>query len=78
VSLGWKLYEQRYRIEGVVVEPKVEVRSGPGPENVAVFTIHEGTRLQVRGRNADWLQVSLPNGWSGWVPSGSAWLLTAD
>ena len=50
----------------VVVEQKVDVRSGPGSENIAVFTVHEGTRVQVHASNNGWHQISLRNGWSGW------------
>jgi tetratricopeptide (TPR) repeat protein len=66
-SLGWKIHEARSRVEGVVVEAKADIRSGPGRENVTVFTVHEGIFVRVRGEAAGWYQVSLPNGWSGWV-----------
>jgi SH3-like domain-containing protein len=49
------------------VEAKADIRSGPGRENVTVFTVHEGIFVRVRGEAAGWYQVSLPNGWSGWV-----------
>jgi tetratricopeptide (TPR) repeat protein len=66
-SLSWKIYERDYRKEGIVVEQKVDVRSGPGDENVTVFTIHEGIKVRVLQSNNGWCQVSLPNGWNGWL-----------
>lgn len=66
-SLLWKIYEKSYRQEGVVIEQKVDVRSGPGTENITVFTVHEGILLRIRGENNGWYQISLPNGWSGWL-----------
>ena len=74
-SLAWKIYEKNYRREGVVVEQKVDVRSGPGPENITVFTVHEGIMLRVRGETGGWYQISVPNGWSGWLPGGSVRIL---
>jgi tetratricopeptide (TPR) repeat protein len=74
-SLCWKIYEQDYRQKGVVVEQKVDVRSGPGPENIAVFTIHEGIKVQVHASNNGWYQISLPNGWSGWLRKDSIRIL---
>ncbi len=74
-SLAWKFYEKNYRLEGVVVEQKVDVRSGPGTENITVFTVHEGILLRVRGEAGGWYQVSLPNGWSGWLPKDSVRVL---
>jgi hypothetical protein len=70
-SLGWKIYQQHTRREAVVVEQKTDVRSGPGTENVTVFTVHEGLLVRVRGSSGGWFQVSLANGWNGWVPSKS-------
>jgi tetratricopeptide (TPR) repeat protein len=66
-SLSWKIYERDYKKEGIVIEQKVDIRSGPGTENIAVFTIHEGIKVRVLGSTDDWYQISLPNGWSGWL-----------
>ena len=67
-SLGWKLYERDYRKNAIVIEPKVDVRSGPGPENITVFTVHEGIKVRVHESANGWDQISLPNGWNGWLP----------
>jgi tetratricopeptide (TPR) repeat protein len=67
VSLCWKAYENEYIKNGVVVEQKVDVRSGPGAGNITVFTIHEGIKVRVHGSSNGWYQISLPNGWSGWL-----------
>jgi tetratricopeptide (TPR) repeat protein len=69
--VAMKAYETRSNKEGVVVEQKVDVRSGPGAENITVFTIHEGIRVRVRSRVNDWYQVVLPNGWNGWLQQDS-------
>jgi uncharacterized protein YgiM (DUF1202 family) len=53
------------------MEEKVDVLSGPAADNTVLFTVHEGTRLEVRNRRDGWYQVSLPNAMSGWVPSGA-------
>ncbi len=66
-SLSWKIYEQGHNKQAIVIEQKVDVRSGPGDENIAVFTIHEGIKVRVLGSNNGWYQISLPNGWSGWL-----------
>jgi tetratricopeptide (TPR) repeat protein len=66
-SLGWKLYEKNHRQQGIIIEQVVEVRSGPGTENIAVATVHEGIKVSVRGELNGWYQISLPNGWNGWL-----------
>lgn len=55
----------------VVLADRVDVRSGPGDENTILFTVHEGTRMELRNRLDLWVQVGLPNGLSGWVPAAS-------
>jgi tetratricopeptide (TPR) repeat protein len=67
-SLSWKIYERDFRKKGIVVEQKADVRSGPGSENITVFTIHEGIKVRVHGSSNGWIQISLPNGWNGWLP----------
>jgi tetratricopeptide (TPR) repeat protein len=54
--------------EGVIVDPVVEVTSGPGKDFPAVFTVHEGMDVAVREVRGDWAQVTIPSGLSGWVP----------
>jgi tetratricopeptide (TPR) repeat protein len=66
-SLSWKIYVSENRKEGVVVEQKADIRSGPGNENITVFTIHEGTKVRVLRSSNGWHQIILPNGWSGWL-----------
>ncbi len=55
----------------IVMADRVDVLSGPSADNTVLFTVHEGTRLEVRNRRDGWFQVSLPNAMSGWVPSGT-------
>jgi tetratricopeptide (TPR) repeat protein len=74
-ALSWKIYVNDYRKEGVIVEQKVDAHSGPGVDNLTIFTIHEGVKVQVRETNSGWLQVILPNGWNGWLPQTAVALL---
>jgi tetratricopeptide (TPR) repeat protein len=67
-SLSWKIYERDFRKNGIVTEQKVDVRSGPGSGNMTVFTIHEGIKVRIHGFSNGWYQISLPNGWNGWLP----------
>ena len=70
VALLYKAREASLEV-AIVMEDKVDVRSGPGEENTILFTVHEGTRMELRNRLEPWMQVSLPNGLSGWVPSSA-------
>jgi hypothetical protein len=70
-SLAWKIYEENYRREGVVVEQRVDILSGPSSDYITVVTVHEGIKVRIRGETEDWYQIILPNGWSGWLPKDS-------
>ena len=53
---------------GVVLVEAAEVLAGPGANNPALFTVHEGLTIEVRDLREEWVQVSLPNGLHGWLP----------
>jgi tetratricopeptide (TPR) repeat protein len=74
-SLAWKVYDRDFRTKGIVLAQKADVLSGPGAENVTVFTIHEGIKVRVHGSSNGWVQISLPNGWNGWLPQDSVGIL---
>ncbi len=70
-ALAGKLYDERSRIDGIVLEPRLDVRSGPDEDGTVLFTVHEGLKVNLRARQGGWAQVSLQNGLSGWVPTSS-------
>ncbi|HEU4403582.1 MAG TPA: SH3 domain-containing protein, partial [Candidatus Polarisedimenticolia bacterium] len=57
--------------QAIVMQDKVDVRAGPAEDNTVLFTVHEGTRVEVRSRVDGWYQVSLPSALSGWLPVAS-------
>ena len=67
-SWSWKIYQRNHRKEGILVEQKVDVLSGPGVQNMTLFTLHEGIKVRVHDSTDGWYQISLPNGWNGWLP----------
>ena len=63
-----KVSRDVYATAGVVVAAKVDVMSGPGQDFTTVFTVHEGLRVTVREVRERWAQVTIPSGYSGWIP----------
>ena len=53
--------------EAVVLTDKMDVLSGPSPDNPILFSIHEGLKVRIENQLADWVQISLENGWNGWA-----------
>jgi tetratricopeptide (TPR) repeat protein len=68
VSLVAKLRAESNRVEAVVVTENAYVRSGPGESSPRLAEIHEGLKVRILGEREGFLQVSLANGLTGWVP----------
>ncbi len=72
VAVGVSWWFTRSRAEGanraVVLAKVAQVLAGPGGNNATLFTVHEGLRVDIRSERPGWVQVSLPNGLSGWLP----------
>jgi tetratricopeptide (TPR) repeat protein len=66
VALGSRISGSRAE-HAIVMTDRADALSGPAADNTVLFSVHEGTRLDVHHRRADWLQVTLPNGLTGWV-----------
>jgi tetratricopeptide (TPR) repeat protein len=62
-----KLYSAAGHEAAIVLVPSSDVRSGPGETNPQLVEIHEGLKVTVLGTREEWLQVTLPNGITGWV-----------
>jgi len=62
--------QHRMRIDddsAIVFSSQATVRSAPSDSEKTLFVIHEGTKVEIMERVADWLRVSLPNGHEGWI-----------
>lgn len=53
--------------QGIVFAGAADVKSGPGAKQKTLFVIHEGTKVTIQERDADWIKVALANGNSGWI-----------
>jgi hypothetical protein len=74
VFLSWR--SSWARLEGtpraVVLKASVDALAGPGLNNASLFTLHEGIAVTIQSEREGWLQVSLPNGLTGWVVRDAA------
>jgi tetratricopeptide (TPR) repeat protein len=66
-ALAYKVHDAATPL-AIVMQDKADVRSGPAEDNTVLFTVHEGTILEVHNHLEGWYQVSLPNALSGWIP----------
>lgn len=66
-SLAVSQYHQLSQAHvAVIMTPKVVVRNAPTPDADEVFTLHEGTRVDVLQIKNGWLEIELNNN-QGWI-----------
>jgi tetratricopeptide (TPR) repeat protein len=63
----FRIYLQETTREGVILVEKADVLSGPASDSPTLFSIHEGLKVRIENDLPDWAQISLENGWNGWV-----------
>jgi tetratricopeptide (TPR) repeat protein len=56
---------------GIILEDKVSVVSEPNLDGTEVFILHEGTKVSVNRELNDWLEISIPDGKTGWLKTTS-------
>ena len=66
---AYRTMEVRNESEAIIMAPKVDVRSEPRDGGLAVFVLHEGTKLTVQQVRDSWCEVRLANGNVGWMKS---------
>jgi tetratricopeptide (TPR) repeat protein len=62
-----RIYWQETVQEGVVLVEKADVLSGPASDSPILFSVHEGLKVRIENDLSDWVQISLDNGWNGWI-----------
>jgi tetratricopeptide (TPR) repeat protein len=62
-----RIYWQETVHEGIVLVEKADVLSGPAADSPTLFSIHEGLKVRIENVLPDWTQISLENGWNGWI-----------
>ena len=52
----------------IIFAESSDVREAPNLRSEISFIIHEGTKVQILERDADWWLVEIANGKEGWIP----------
>ena len=53
--------------QNLVLYEKISVVSEPGLSGKEVFILHEGTKVEVKRQLDDWLEITIPDGKTGWL-----------
>jgi len=70
-----RIYYTATTQNAIVLLEKVDVLSGPSNDSPTLFSIHEGLKVNVQTELNGWAQITLENGWNGWVKKESLGLI---
>lgn len=59
----------------IIFEREVVVTSEPNERSERIFTLHEGTKVNVLEELNDWMKIKIVDGQTGWIPSENLKLL---
>lgn len=73
---SWLMASQHQSIidessEAIVFSSTITVQSEPNESAEKLFTLHEGTKVNLLEENSEWSKIKLPNGNVGWIQSES-------
>ncbi len=67
LSAGVKIGLESGNQPGVILAPKIDVKSDMGAGNVTLFQLYEGSVVSVIKKEKDWFQIQLNDGKKGWA-----------
>ena len=68
-SMAFSTYEDAIKNNpAIIFAESSDVREAPNLRSEISFIIHEGTKVQILERDADWGLVEIANGKEGWIP----------
>ncbi|MBX3043366.1 MAG: hypothetical protein KIT33_05620 [Candidatus Kapabacteria bacterium] len=68
VYFGYEAYHfENSKVEAIIFNPSVYVKSAPDPSSTDLFILHEGTKVYIRESIDSWLQIRVENGDIGWI-----------
>lgn len=62
---------QHYDKQGVIIQKKVSVRSGPSDHLQSLFFVHEGSELSITKKTSNWSEVQFSQGFKGWIKNNT-------
>ncbi|MFT4698836.1 MAG: tetratricopeptide (TPR) repeat protein [Flavobacteriaceae bacterium] len=69
ITMSYTTYNEAMKKNpAIVFSESTEVKSEPNLGSEAVFTLHEGTKVQIIIKEDDWARIRLVDGKDGWIP----------
>jgi tetratricopeptide (TPR) repeat protein len=65
-------YTHHHRINAVVLDREITVRSGMSDDSTELFRLHAGTKVKVEDKHGEYLKIRFSRDRIGWVEAGKA------
>lgn len=76
VGFSYLQYQRNVRNNpAIVFTREVAVTSEPNDRSEKIFTLHEGTKVNILENLGDWQKIKIADGQTGWLPETSLKLL---
>ena len=69
---AYQYYDHQTTNFGIVMAPRVIVRSSPAEDATEVFILHEGAKVRIEAQTRDWARIRLADGKVGWLAAAAA------
>jgi tetratricopeptide (TPR) repeat protein len=69
---AYQYYDHQTTNYGIVMAPRVIVRSSPAEDATEVFILHEGAKVRIEAQTRDWARIRLAYGKVGWLLATAA------
>jgi len=60
-------YEKNRRDFGIIMEEKIEVLGEPSESGEELFSLHRGTKIQIKRSSDEWIEIRIADGNVGWI-----------
>ncbi len=71
----WQYQENAANNPGIIFSREVTITSEPNERSERIFTLHEGTKVNVLEKLGDWQKIKIADGQTGWLPQENLKLL---
>lgn len=67
ISAGAKFYADTTHQSGVVLDNRIDIKSGQGADNVTLFQLHAGAIINITETHGDWYKIEISEEKKGWA-----------
>ena len=53
----------------IIFAESTDIKTDPSKKSETAFILHEGTKVQIVAKDADWFRIVIADGKDGWIPS---------